>query len=254
MGQQKGWIDGWYPVILDRTLLHRIPEFVEHRNGQFCVALNFELSFIAEVCAHGYMPMGEIVRGRPILLIKSHQRRSVLNFENLHISRKLKRYARTLTFHINRDFSECLQQTVAYHHPDTWLIKPLRDALISLHKESMFGVRFHSIEIYDGDNLVAGEIGYTTGAIYSSLSGFHTQNGSGSVQLVVLGKILQESGFMFWDLGMDLSYKKTLGAQLMARNAFLDYWQDNCDRPTPLWSTLRLETDGLLQKLKHTTN
>ena len=250
IGQQPGWIDGWYPVLLDRALLPRVPEFVENRNGQFCVAINFDPSFVADVCRHGYIPMGESARGRSILLIKSHQQRCVLDFENLHISRKLKRYARTLTFHINQNFSECLQQTVDYHHPDTWLIQPLCKALIALHHQPMLGVKFHSMEIYDGDRLVAGEIGYTTGAIYTSLAGFHTQNGSGSVQLAILGKVLQENGFSFWDLGMDVPYKKTLGAHLIPRNSFLDRWQDNCDRPTPSWKALTLDTDEMLQKLK----
>ncbi|AFY37876.1 leucyl/phenylalanyl-tRNA--protein transferase [[Leptolyngbya] sp. PCC 7376] len=244
------WIDGWYPVILDRGLLPHVPQLVEHRNGEFCVALDLEPGFIAEACAHGYMPMGEIAQDRPILLIKSHQKRCILDFENLHISRKIKRYARTLTFHIDRNFSECLNRVVIHYHPDTWLIKPLCDALISLHKNPMVGVSFHSIEIYDGDNFVAGEIGYTTGAIYTSLAGFHSQNGSGSVQLAVLGLILAESEFAFWDLGMPIPYKESLGAIVINRETFLKRWKTDGDRPTPTWSALTLDTDEILQKLK----
>ncbi|OKH14662.1 leucyl/phenylalanyl-tRNA--protein transferase [[Limnothrix rosea] IAM M-220] len=244
------WIDGWYPVILDRGLLPHVPQLVEHRNGEFCVALDLEPSFVAEACQHGYMPMGEIAQGRPILLIKSHQKRCILDFENLHISRKLKRYARTLTFYVNRDFSECLRRIKIHYHPDTWLIKPLCDALIALHQNPMSGVSFHSIEIYDGDNVVAGEIGYTTGAIYSSLAGFHTQNGSGSVQLALLGKILDESGFAFWDLGMPIPYKESLGANIINRDMFLKRWKINGDRPTPEWSALILDTAEILQRLR----
>ncbi len=250
VGQQQGWIDGWYPVILNRALLPHVPQLVENRNGQFCVSVDFSPSFIAEVCRHGYMPMGEMARGRSILLIKSHQERCILDFDDLHISRKLKRYARTLTFRINHNFSECLNQTVAYHHPDTWLIKPLCDALIFLHQKSIFDVKFHSIEIYDNDTLIAGEIGYTTGAIYSSLAGFHTQNGSGSVQLAVLGKILQDSSFAFWDLGMPIPYKESLGATITNRQTFLERWKIDGDRPTPSWSAETLEADQILQKLK----
>lgn len=249
MGQQKGWIDGWYPVLLDRRLLPHVPEFVEDRNGQFCIALNFEPSFIADVCRHGYIPMGEMARGRQILLIKSHQQRCILDFENLHISRKLKRYARDLTLRINHNFKTCLQQTVN-SHDNNWLIKPLCDALTKIHDQEMFGVKLHSIEIYAGETLIAGEIGYSTGAIYTSLSGFHTQNGSGSVQLAVLGRILSGSGFSFWDLGMDMAYKKTLGAHLIGRQSFLKLWHQKAQDETPPWSAKTLNSEQMVQLLK----
>ena len=249
MDQQKGWIDAWYPVLLDRRLLPHVPEFVEDRNGQFCIALSFEPSFIAEVCRHGYIPMGEIARGRQILLIKSHQQRCILNFENLHISRKLKRYARDLTLRINHNFETCLQQTVNSHE-NNWLIKPLCNAFTKIHYQEMFSVKLHSIEIYADETLVAGEIGYTTGSIYTSLSGFHTQNGSGSVQLAVLGKILSESGFTFWDLGMDMIYKRTLGAHSIDRPSFLELWHQKAQAKTPQWSAKDLSSEQMIQLLK----
>lgn len=249
ISERMQWIDAWYPIILDREILPQIPQLVARRNGEFCVALAWEPNFIAEVCYHGYMPMGEIVQGRPLLLIKSHQQRSILHLENLSISRKLKRYARTLSFEINRDFSHCLQQIVAHHQPHTWLIKPLCNALIDLHQQPRTGVAFHSIEIYEENELVAGEIGYTTGAIYSSLAGFHCKNGTGSVQLALLGLVLTESQFAFWDLGMDVPYKKTLGAVLVDRHKFLNDWHKYRHLPTPPWSTVQLTTHDLLQKL-----
>lgn len=243
------WIDAWYPVILDRGLLPHVPTLVKNRNGEFCIALDWDAAFIADICRHGYMPMGEVAQGRSILLIKSHQKRSVLAFENLHLSRKLKRYARTLNFSINHNFVGCLQEIVAHHHPDTWLVKPLCESLIQLHQKPLLGVAFHSIEIYENDHLVAGEIGYTTGNIYSSLAGFHTKNGSGSVQLGILGLILTESGFAFWDLGMDLAYKQALGAQVLARKTFLQQWQQHHQQSTPPWCDQTLSTTAILEKL-----
>lgn len=240
------WIDAWYPVILDRTILPHVPQLVDRRNGEFCVSLELEPSLIADICYHGYMPMGEIASGRPILLIKSHQERCVLHLPNLHISRKLRRYARSLTFHINRNFTDCLQQ-IRNHYPDTWLIEPLCQAFANLHHQPMAGVSFHSIEVYDGETLVAGEIGYTTGSIYSSLAGFHTQNGSGSVQL---GLVLAESQFAFWDLGMEVPYKTTLGVHIVDRKTFLHQWNTHCDRPTPPWSVQQLDTQAAVEKLK----
>lgn len=243
------WIDDWYPVILDHSILPHVPQLAEKRNGEFCVSFNFEPAVVADVCYHGYMPMGEMLRATPLLLIKSHRKRCVLDLQNLHISRKLKRHARSLTFHINRNFTDCLHR-ITHHHSQTWLIKPLCDAFISLHRQPMAGVSFHSIEVYDGQTLVAGEIGYTTGSIYSSLAGFHTRSGSGSVQLALLGLVLAESQFAFWDLGMEVPYKTALGAHIVDRETFLRQWKTYRNRITPSWSARRLNPEAVVEKLK----
>ena len=77
--------------------------------------------------------------------------------------------------------------------------------------------------------LVAGEIGYSIGSVYTSLSGFSTRGtvaaGSGHVQLVCLGKWLQLKGYSFWSMGHCYSpamdYKRQLGHRVYPRVDFL---------------------------------
>lgn len=246
--QRMKWIDGWYPIILDRSILPNVPQLIEKRNGEFCIAFNFEPRLIAEICYHGYMPMGETIMDQPCLLIKSHEYRCLLDLPHLHVSRKLKRYARDLTFQINRNFTACLNR-ITENHVHSWLIEPLRAAFTYLHHHPISGVAFHSIEIYNGEHLVAGEIGYTTGAIYSSLSGFHSQNGAGSVQLALLGRVLAESQFACWDLGMEIPYKIALGADVIGREAFLSQWKNHRDLLTPCWATQYLSSPEAIGRL-----
>jgi leucyl/phenylalanyl-tRNA--protein transferase len=77
------------------------------------------------------------------------------------------------------------------------------------------------MELYRGDALVAGEIGVFVGGVYTSLTGFKTESGSGTVQLAAAGRYLEAVGASLWDLGMPLDYKATLGARNVSRAEFL---------------------------------
>lgn len=78
-------------------------------------------------------------------------------------------------------------------------------------------VRLHSIELWQDGKLVAGELGYTVGGIYTSQTGFRTGSGTGSIQLFVLGQLLLERGCKLWDFGMQMGYKTDLGASTIPR-------------------------------------
>jgi Leu/Phe-tRNA-protein transferase len=69
--------------------------------------------------------------------------------------------------------------------------------------------------------LVAGELGYVVGSVYTSLSGFRTVSHSGNLQMQGLCSLLQEKGCAFWDFGMHMAYKEAMGCKNVAREEFL---------------------------------
>ena len=69
--------------------------------------------------------------------------------------------------------------------------------------------------------LSGGELGCSVGGVYTSLTGFSSEDNAGSVQLAALGKLLEQSDFEYWDLGMEMEYKIRLGAELMTRADFV---------------------------------
>jgi Leu/Phe-tRNA-protein transferase len=86
-----------------------------------------------------------------------------------------------------------------------------------------------SVAIRENDTLIAGELGYIIGRTYTSLSGFSSSekeyNNYGTAQLILLAQYLEESGFVFWNLGqVYMTYKLDLGAKIYERASFLKRW------------------------------
>jgi Leu/Phe-tRNA-protein transferase len=103
-------------------------------------------------------------------------------------------------------------------------------------------VKLYSIEVWNQQTgkLVGGELGYSIGTIYTSLTGFSNEDSAGSVQLATLGKILSLSGYEMWDLGMSLDYKLKLGAKGMKRIDFI-----HCVKEMRVKSPCDVRSDGV---------
>jgi hypothetical protein len=79
--------------------------------------------------------------------------------------------------------------------------------------------------------MLGGELGYTIGAVYTSLTGFLDRRDPrhrnlGKVQLAALGALLERRGYAFWNLGHPhMPYKIEMGAAILPRAAFLERWR-----------------------------
>jgi len=217
------------PVIEGADELPRVPDLVERWGTEFVACEDISPAMVAAVCRAGYLPMALDLPGLPVLLVKSHDYRSVLRFPALHVPRNARRYARGLRMFVDRHPRQTVGAIVESYE-DRWLTPSLVDALLKIAETPVDGVTVHSVEIYDGDRFVAGEFGYAVGRVYTSLSGFHRKNGAGTVQLVALAEMLREAGAAFWDLGMPVEYKINLGAELLPRAEFLATYRRGVDR------------------------
>merc|ERR1712167_537745 len=87
-------------------------------------------------------------------------------------------------------------------------------------------IQIHTFELWkqaekeDEPILVAGDLGYSIGGVYTSLSGFseiYDIPGIGFFQMKLTAAILQKKGFAFWDLGMGREYKQKLHGVMTPR-------------------------------------
>lgn len=217
-----------------------------HYHGDFFATAQTDAVLFAQVMVEGFLPIAAKTNdddrnGMTIVLPKLHRERCVISpISDMHISKsvrkKSKRYAATINQNFDGVVAGCHRQ-----HGLNWLYPEVVATLQSMHEKGQRGmeamlfepdsvapvgvcpVRLYSIEVCNeaSGELVAGELGYTVGSIYTSLTGFTAEDGSGSVQLAVLGTLLQKCGFDVWDMGMSMDYKERLGAHLMPRAEFV---------------------------------
>ncbi|EGD77342.1 hypothetical protein PTSG_08438 [Salpingoeca rosetta] len=190
--------------------------------GDFCWCVSRDTGFMQRLCYGGFLPIATPVRGklRSVVLPKLHEERCVVtDLSRLRVSRSCRKRARKLEFSVDTCFEAVLDKCVEQHGMN-W-IGLLAKEFLDMYRHPAHGVRMHSIEVWDGDDLVAGEIGWACGSIYTSATGFTRESGAGSVQLCALGCLLRRRGFMAWDFGMGMQYKYDMGAQDVPRPAFV---------------------------------
>eukprot|EP00930_Biecheleria_cincta_P033666 TRINITY_DN23323_c0_g1_i1.p1 TRINITY_DN23323_c0_g1~~TRINITY_DN23323_c0_g1_i1.p1 ORF type:complete len:316 (-),score=83.19 TRINITY_DN23323_c0_g1_i1:261-1121(-) len=199
---------------------------------------------IAKAAWQGFLPMYE--KGQGLVLLKLHRSRCILAPGAVHVGKQSRKKASQFRISVNEAFSEVVkgvqQHTFTEEPGDCWLADEFAEMyrlVNSLPESERRGVAFHSVELWhkESGRLAAGELGYTVGNIYSSCTGFslkHDFPGSGTCQLVALGKLLQRCGFELWDLGMELDYKLELGGTMQPRASWIAQVRRLRDIPTAL--------------------
>lgn len=172
---------------------------------------------------------------------------AVLDWKNLHVSRNVRKILRSdrienegIELRVVGDVTRVLDRIVTYHQPRTWLIPAYRRLLGRLPSEGAGAFSLQAVELWSTsrDELIAGELGYSIGRTYTSLSGFCAPaelawRDFGTLQLVLLAQRLERAGYAFWNLGhVSQAYKHALGARRVPRPEFLERWADDRDRRT----------------------
>jgi len=219
-------------VILQEDDPHSIVDaMLETSYGkEFCISLDFNPDFIARLMRAGFLVMSarfsdseghdegaSASGGSPssdeyyLPLPKLHLVRSAMFFDNLHVKKSIRRHLGRYELRPDSDFELVLDRCIEVHGNE-WLTPPLVAAIRDIRQGRFHGVYPMSFALYRDGKLVAGEFGVKVGRVYTSYSGYYDESNSGTVQLVLTTRYLQEHGFAFFDLGMPLDYKNSLGA------------------------------------------
>ncbi|GHU12446.1 hypothetical protein FACS1894161_0690 [Spirochaetia bacterium] len=197
---------------------------------EFCIAADWSTDFIARLMQAGFLVMSEQfpVDGEndpgytmeAIVLPKLHLCRSVLFFDELHVKKSVRRFLDRYELRFDSDFDAIVQNCVQTHG-DGWLTPALLDAMGAIRAGKAGSVRPVSFALYREGRLVAGEFGVISGRVYTSYSGYHSEDNAGTVQMILMIRWMEQAGFAFLDFGMPLDYKDDLGARNIGPREFV---------------------------------
>lgn len=162
--------------------------------------------------AAGIFPMAES-RGRREVFWLDPRRRGILPLDKFHISRSLRRRILRWDYQIrtNSDFRGVVAGCA--DRDETWISQPILDAYIALHERGFA----HSLEVWQGGELVGGVYGVTLGAAFFGESMFSRRTDASKLALAYLVDRLRLGGFMLFDTQFLTPHLASLGAIEVSR-------------------------------------
>ena len=161
--------------------------------------------------ACGIFPMAESAED-PALYWLEPEMRGIIPLDRFRMSARLARTVRAdrFTITVNRDFDGVLDGCAepAPGRPRTWINTRIRHLYRKLHERR----HCHSVEVYDGDDLVGGLYGVTLGRAFFGESMLHRVRDASKVALVHLVARLKAGGFKLLDTQYVTEHLKTFGA------------------------------------------
>ena len=211
------------------------PAWLARSDGLLCIGGDLCPQRLILAYRNGIFPW--FSHSEPILWWSPDPRLILLPAE-IRISRSLKKKIRKSPFSIrvNTDFEQTI---VACSQPrrnepaGTWLVDEMIEAYISLHR---MGVA-HSVEAWQGNQLVGGLYGISIGTSFFGESMFSRVPDASKTTLVALAQELFLQGFKMIDCQVTSGHLLRMGAREISRNRFLDMLSLSIDEPVPddLW-------------------
>jgi len=186
------------------------------------VAVGDELSVavLRDAYRHGIFPWPH--EGLPTPWF-SPKKRAVIFFDELHVGRSLSKAQKRAPFQftIDRAFDTVIRACSATPRADqdgTWITPKIIRAYTALHAAG----DAHSIEAWNGDELVGGLYGIDAGGVFTGESMFYREPDASKLALLHLVEQLRARGATWFDIQVMTPHMAALGAREIPRARFLD--------------------------------
>jgi leucyl/phenylalanyl-tRNA--protein transferase len=213
-------------------------------NGLLALGGDLSLERILLAYRHGIFPWYSA--GQPILWW-SPAPRMVLNPDDFHVSRSLRRTLRHRGYEVSIDqaFAAVIRSCAAPRgpHAGTWLVPAMVDAYIALHRAG----HAHSFEVWLDGKLAGGLYGLAIGQMFFGESMFSRQTDASKVAMTLLTEVAVRQPFRMIDCQVYTDHLASLGAHEVERAAFEQALKTATTLPAPALGPQPRRPAALLQ-------
>ncbi|MDB5001831.1 MAG: leucyl/phenylalanyl-tRNA--protein transferase [Mucilaginibacter sp.] len=154
----------------------------------------------------------------PILWYSPHER-FVLYPDELNISSSMKRILNSNRFRVsfNTCFADVIEACSAVERKDqdgTWITADMKDAYIQLHQQG----NAHSVEVWQGDDLVGGMYGIAIGDVFCGESMFSKVSNASKTALITL---IKTGDYKLLDCQVHTDHLESMGARMISRKEYM---------------------------------
>ncbi len=202
-------------------------------DGLLALGGNLELESLLLAYSQGIFPWP--IQGLPLAWFCPPER-AVLDWNQLHISKSLKRFRNKKLFHfsIDQKFDEVIQFCAKIPRPrqkGTWITKSIYNAYRNLHQNG----HAHSIEVWEGDQLIGGLYGVESHGSFSAESMFHLKPNASKLAILFLMDYLHSKGQNILDIQVMTPHMENLGAKHIPCAVFLKHLAETKERKIKLF-------------------
>lgn len=217
---------------------------VEHAlsdpNGLLAASRSLHAAQLADAYRHGIFPWYS--DNEPVLWW-SPDPRLVVKPPAFKLGRSLRRRLRevlaesSVEIVIDRSFAAVMRECAAprAQQHGTWITPQVLRAYGELHERGLA----HSVETWNGDELVGGLYGVSLGRMFYGESMFARRTDASKVALATLVRLMQIEQVPLIDCQQETAHLKSLGAQTMARSEFCTHVEAATQRAAIDWMPYR---------------
>jgi leucyl/phenylalanyl-tRNA---protein transferase len=164
----------------------------------------------------GVFPMSDSREARDVYWVEP-RRRAIIPLDGFHMSKSLRRTLKSGRFEVTLDraFAEVVRRCA--QREDTWINESIENGYNLLHGAG----HAHSVEVWEGAELVGGLYGVRLGAAFFGESMFSTRTDASKVALAWLVARLVVGGFRLLDCQFMTDHLRSLGAVEIDQKAYL---------------------------------
>jgi len=174
----------------------------------------FHIELTADLVVRAYragiFPMAEDASSTDVFWV-SPEERGILPLDSFHVSRSLRKAMKSSPFSIrvDTDFIRTIEgcATFGTDRDSTWINPSIKKIYGQLFVRGLC----HTVEVWDGDEMVGGLYGLSLGGAFFGESMFHTRTNASKMALVHLVERLQAGGYRLLDTQFVTEHLATFG-------------------------------------------